>query len=209
MLDDHVLTPLHAILPEVFSQPRAMQGPTKLWGGHRLAPGGQAAGRPGCAPRATRVTVILSKGPAAPSQPAPLPLKQMFLDMHLFFVVVVVFGFFWPCRVACGILVPRPGIELGPSAVKTQSPNHWTSREFPWTPISDSKESFPFSGSYYRMCPAKRVGRNKTPLTKIKDAPPFPKRKETSPTTTTEQRTALTQAQGREGIRPQIGRAHV
>ena len=34
-------------------------------------------------------------------------------------------------RVACEILVPRPGIELKPSAVKVQSPNHWTTRESP------------------------------------------------------------------------------
>ena len=27
---------------------------------------------------------------------------------------------------ACGILVLRPGIGLGPSAVRVQSPNHWT-----------------------------------------------------------------------------------
>ena len=32
---------------------------------------------------------------------------------------------------ACGILVPQPGIELGPSAVKVPSPNHWTIRQFP------------------------------------------------------------------------------
>src|SRR5574337_1193196 len=31
----------------------------------------------------------------------------------------------------CGILVPPPGIESGPSAVKPQSPNHWMTREFP------------------------------------------------------------------------------
>ena len=31
---------------------------------------------------------------------------------------------------ACGILVPRPGIEAGTSAVRTQNPNHWTTREF-------------------------------------------------------------------------------
>ena len=30
----------------------------------------------------------------------------------------------------CGILVPQPGIEPAHSAVKVQSPNHWTSREF-------------------------------------------------------------------------------
>ena len=58
--------------------------------------------------------------------------------------------FFWPCHVACGILVPLPGIELlspmvpsllpspGPAgtqnenpAVKTWSPNHRPIREFP------------------------------------------------------------------------------
>ena len=32
---------------------------------------------------------------------------------------------------ACGILVPRPGIEPVPSAVTAQSPNYWSAREFP------------------------------------------------------------------------------
>ena len=32
---------------------------------------------------------------------------------------------------ACGILVPQPGPEPTPSAVKVQSPNLWTTREFP------------------------------------------------------------------------------
>ena len=32
---------------------------------------------------------------------------------------------------ACGILVPQPGIEPRPLAGKTQSPNHWNIREFP------------------------------------------------------------------------------
>ena len=32
---------------------------------------------------------------------------------------------------AGGILVPQPGIEPGPLAVKAQNPNHWTAREFP------------------------------------------------------------------------------
>ena len=31
----------------------------------------------------------------------------------------------------CGILVPQPGIEPAPTAVKAPSPNHWTAREFP------------------------------------------------------------------------------
>ena len=39
--------------------------------------------------------------------------------------------FFWPGRTACGILVPRPGIEPKPSVVKVQSRNHWTAKEFP------------------------------------------------------------------------------
>ena len=39
--------------------------------------------------------------------------------------------FFWLSHEACGILVPWPGIEPGPPAVEAQSPNHWTSREFP------------------------------------------------------------------------------
>ena len=37
---------------------------------------------------------------------------------------------FWPDCVACGILIPWPGIESGPSAVKMQSSNHWRAREF-------------------------------------------------------------------------------
>ena len=37
--------------------------------------------------------------------------------------------YFWPCH--CGILIPWPGIEPMPSAVKVQNPNHWTAREFP------------------------------------------------------------------------------
>ena len=32
---------------------------------------------------------------------------------------------------ACGILVPGPGIEPGTLAVEAWSPNHWTTREFP------------------------------------------------------------------------------
>ena len=38
-------------------------------------------------------------------------------------------GFFSP--LACGILVPQPGIEPMPPAVEAWSPNHWPIREFP------------------------------------------------------------------------------
>ena len=52
------------------------------------------------------------------------------------------FVFFWPLRAACGILVPQPGIEPGPLAVKVRSPNHWTTREFPerWCFRSGSRD---------------------------------------------------------------------
>lgn len=39
--------------------------------------------------------------------------------------------FFWPCYMACNILVPQPGIELVPPAVELQNTNHWTAREVP------------------------------------------------------------------------------
>ena len=32
---------------------------------------------------------------------------------------------------ACGILVPQPGMALVSSAAEGQSPNHWTTRELP------------------------------------------------------------------------------
>ena len=41
------------------------------------------------------------------------------------------FFFFWPRCVACGILVPRPGIEPVPPPLGVWSLNHWTTREVP------------------------------------------------------------------------------
>ena len=37
---------------------------------------------------------------------------------------------------SCGILVHQPGTELGATAMRVQSPNHWTAREFPVTCVS-------------------------------------------------------------------------
>ena len=46
--------------------------------------------------------------------------------------LLMVMGFLFLAHcMACRILVPRPGIEPGPSAVKVPSLNHWTAREFP------------------------------------------------------------------------------
>ena len=44
--------------------------------------------------------------------------------------------FFFFCCVACGILVPRPGIELVPPALEAWVLNHWTTREVPLLSIS-------------------------------------------------------------------------
>ena len=57
-------------------------------------------------------------------------LKFLFYFIFILFYFTLLFCF-WPHRVACGILVPSPGIEPGPPAVETWSPNHWTAREFP------------------------------------------------------------------------------
>ena len=43
----------------------------------------------------------------------------------------LLFFFFWPCHLACGILVPWPGIEPAPLALKVWGPNHWNTREIP------------------------------------------------------------------------------
>ena len=57
---------------------------------------------------------------------------------HLYFILL--FIYFWPRLAACGILVPRPGIERGPTAVKAPRPNHWTAKEFPATFILKMKK---------------------------------------------------------------------
>ena len=53
-------------------------------------------------------------------------------DLHFNIEFQAVFFFFFPYHVACGILVPWSGIQVGPSAMKLQSPNHWTPSTFCW-----------------------------------------------------------------------------
>ena len=43
-----------------------------------------------------------------------------------------------PSFVACGILVPQPGVEPGPLAVEAQSTNHWIAREVPVTSLQST-----------------------------------------------------------------------
>ena len=65
-------------------------------------------------------------------QCAVLPIVQYLKTIVLYTLPFFFFFPIWLHRTACGILVPRPGIEPGPSAVRVQSPNHWTAREFPF-----------------------------------------------------------------------------
>ena len=53
------------------------------------------------------------------------------MPIYWIYIVGFITFFFLPHRVACRILVPRPGIEPVSPAMEAQSPNHWTSREFP------------------------------------------------------------------------------
>ena len=50
-------------------------------------------------------------------------------------IFLFLFFFFDWASVACGILVPQPEIEPSPSAVRTQSPNHWTTSKFLLVPL--------------------------------------------------------------------------
>ena len=62
---------------------------------------------------------------------------------------------------ACGILVPPPGTECGPTAVKELIPNHWTAREFPriwWSKRALERLKQPWQGNGLAtptcVCPA-------------------------------------------------------
>ena len=54
----------------------------------------------------------------------------MFIPISFFVVVVVCFAF-QPHHVACGILIPWPGIEPVTPALEAQNLNHWTIKEVP------------------------------------------------------------------------------
>ena len=56
---------------------------------------------------------------------------NLLLYLLYIFIIFIYIYLFILGGTACGILVPGPGIEPGPSAVKALSPNHWTTREFP------------------------------------------------------------------------------
>ena len=58
-------------------------------------------------------------------------LRFAFLWTLLTWLDNVYFFIFWPCCVACGIIVPRPEIKPHAPAVEVWSLNHWTTRRSP------------------------------------------------------------------------------
>ena len=64
---------------------------------------------------------------------APLSLLYCWVTFYPLQITQFRFAFLlmgiWPRQAACGILVPRPGIEPTPPALAVQTLNHWTTRE--------------------------------------------------------------------------------
>ena len=65
----------------------------------------------------TRKSLVMKKGEA---------WKYVVLFYFIFYLLI-----FLASHVACGILVPQPGMEPEPHAVGARSLNHWTAREVP------------------------------------------------------------------------------
>ena len=58
------------------------------------------------------------------------PFKvTIFFFLSHYFIMPYLFLFLWLHCMASGILVPGPGVEPGPSAVKAPIPNGWTARK--------------------------------------------------------------------------------
>ena len=52
--------------------------------------------------------------------------------MTIYLFIYLFIYLYRPLRVACRILVPRPGIKPLPPLLEDQSLNHWTAREVPF-----------------------------------------------------------------------------
>ena len=85
--------------------------------------------------------------------PYPTRCLQFFICLWFTFLNIAyqVLFFFWPHCMACGILVPQPGIKPVPPAVEVQSPNHWTTREVPPSVISKHITLLCSSSTYQRV----------------------------------------------------------
>ena len=93
--------------------------------------GGTQAGRIQFVASSWPVASLLQAQLARASQPSFGLFYFLIFKVYIFFVCL----FFWPHHATCRILVPRPGMESGPPAVEARSPNHWTTREFPFGPF--------------------------------------------------------------------------
>ena len=58
-----------------------------------------------------------------------ISLKSQCWSVSIFLKRGHCFFLFWPYHSTCGILVPRPGVELMPPAVEMWGLHHWTPRE--------------------------------------------------------------------------------
>ena len=82
-------------------------------------------------PRFRFPTYKWSEGSSAAAGQRALPVCQALCRVSFFF---------WPCRTACGILVPQPGIEPASPALEAQSLDHWTTREVPQSLFIDPRQ---------------------------------------------------------------------
>ena len=98
----------------------------------------------------------------ASSEKPPCPFSLGRVSFMAFLTAVLLF---WGCCVACGILVPQPGIQPVPPAVEAWSPNHCTAREVPYgcsftfTLMADRflPSSWKLRGGRHCLCFAHRV----------------------------------------------------
>ena len=62
-----------------------------------------------------------------PKKPVPLILPSSLQIVFVWFFIclfLLLLGFIWLCHMACGLLVPQPGIEPMSRAVEAWSLNH-------------------------------------------------------------------------------------
>ena len=94
--------------------------------------------------------------------------------LRLYNIEKISIGFaFQPHCVACGILVPWPGIKPGAPAMRILTLNHWASREFPRKPpllISKRRVGLPKDILDLRVLKSLSAGRAPTVLTGFSSA---------------------------------------
>ena len=66
----------------------------------------------------------------------------MCVCIYIYIFIFIFIFIFWLHSRACGILLPRPGIEPMPPAVEAQILNHWNTREGPGLTISYKTSGF-------------------------------------------------------------------